>query len=349
MHVFAQWTIFSGLLWLSRCVRTNLETKTKNQYNVDVIRSLAFAPIISPMTLASASFDGTIAIWELANPSQNNDQQWSCIAQLEGHDNEVKCVTWNATGTLLATCGRDKTVWLWEAFLAGTIGGSDSNDGGSEFECLAVLNGHAGDVKCVRFCASHDQWGDGDEILLSASYDDTIRVWAEDAGDWYCAASIAGVHTATIWALAVAPSGGRFLSGSTDGSLAIYKCYTAEEKRELFPDESSSNGRRGNGVWKCVGTLPQAHRLTIYSVDYASTQCGHGRIVSGSADNCIHIYREASNSTTDQPQFVLEASVVTDHGDVNCVCWHPYDGSFLASAGDDGNVRLWKYRSEHIK
>lgn len=196
------------------------------------IRSISFAPTRVPI-LASASFDGTIAIWECAD-----DILWECTAQLEGHDNEVKCCRWNYTGSLLATCGRDKTVWLWECFLPGTIGGPDvgSNDAtGGDFECLAVLNGHEGDVKCVEFAPSHGQWGDGDEILLSGSYDDTIKVWAEDAGDWYCAASISA-HTSTVWSLAAAPGGSRLISGSADHSIGIFKCYTNKEKKERFPD-----------------------------------------------------------------------------------------------------------------
>ena len=34
--------------------------------------------------------------------------------------------------------------------------------------------------------------------LISAGYDDTIKVWAEDVGDWNCAASITDVHKDTI-------------------------------------------------------------------------------------------------------------------------------------------------------
>ena len=93
---------------------------------------------------------------------------------------------------------------------------------------------------------------------------------------------------------------------------------------------------------------------------------GHGRIVSGGGDNSIHVYREEMTSSravvvagggggekkksgdiSNGPKFAYDAVAINAHGgDVNCVKWHPRDGTCLVSAGDDGAVKLWRYIRE---
>mmetsp|Transcript_12003 Transcript_12003/g.17069 ORF Transcript_12003/g.17069 Transcript_12003/m.17069 type:complete len:442 (+) Transcript_12003:1108-2433(+) len=319
----------------------------------------------------------------------NTNNGWECTTQLEGHDNEVKDVCWNAFGTLLATCGRDKSVWIWECFLPGTIGGDgtgsnhptdEAASGEGEYECIAVLHGHEGDVKSIKFAPSYKQWGDGDEILLSSSYDDTIKCWAEDGGDWYCAATLASVHSSTIWSIAISPSGLRMISASQDASLAIWKCYSVVTQTESSSQNSHANA---SGQWKCVGKLPAENPVPILSIDIAPSCAGHGHIASADAGQCIKIYAEVSQARAKQskvntkfqlhehqpshlshntalaknnadtgnqnafnneyPLFQLNAIALDAHmGDVNSIKWHPKYGSTLASAGDDGLVKIWK-------
>jgi len=59
------------------------------------------------------SFDATCVIWECQGKDDKGQWQWEVVASLEGHENEVKSVAWNTSGTLLATSSRDKSVWIW--------------------------------------------------------------------------------------------------------------------------------------------------------------------------------------------------------------------------------------------
>lgn len=82
------------------------------------VRAIAWAP--SGNTLATASFDANIGIWEQEADEDGDENgssakgDWECVSLLEGHETECKSVAYSSSGTLLASCSRDKTVWIWE-------------------------------------------------------------------------------------------------------------------------------------------------------------------------------------------------------------------------------------------
>lgn len=91
------------------------------------VRSLAFSP--TGATLATASFDSTVGIWQQtdeagvddgelsgdgAGGGGRADGEWEAVDPLEGHESECKSAEWSFDGRLLASCSRDKSVWIWE-------------------------------------------------------------------------------------------------------------------------------------------------------------------------------------------------------------------------------------------
>src|SRR5262245_61662047 len=87
--------------------------------------SASFSP--DGKTLASASFDKTVKLWEVATGKE--------LATLQGHTAVVWSVSFSPGGKTLTSASGDKTVKLWEAAT------------GKE---LATLRGHTGTVVSAR-------------------------------------------------------------------------------------------------------------------------------------------------------------------------------------------------------
>ncbi|KAG6914612.1 hypothetical protein DXG01_016345 [Tephrocybe rancida] len=276
------------------------------------VRALAWAP--SGKTLATASFDSNIGIWEQENGGEGDEDgavgEWECVSQLEGHETECKSVAYSSTGTLLASCSRDKTVWVWEVHPD------------ADFECMGVLMDHSQDVKCVA-------WHPSEEILASASYDDTIKLYIDDpSDDWFCFATLSG-HTSTVWSVVFSPDGRYLASASDDRTVRIWQ--RVDEAR-----------------WESV-LLLGGHERSVYSLSWGvGTGKGLGWLASSGSDGVIQVWElsDSKSAGISAPRHELLARVANAHDvyDVNTVSWCPRAGhtNLLASAGDDGNeLEAW--------
>lgn len=110
----------------------------------------------------------------------------------------MKAIDWSLGGEFggqyLATCSRDKTVYIYEADNQEMlIDAANTNDLEFEFSVSAILSGHAQDIKFVK-------WHPVENYLFSASYDNTIKCWKydESVDDWLCSFTMNG-HLSTVW------------------------------------------------------------------------------------------------------------------------------------------------------
>lgn len=223
-------------------------------------------------------------------------------------ENEVKCVAFSPDATLLASAGRDKTVWIWDAL--------------EEYECAAVLQHHSQDVKCVAFSPFN---ADGLSVLASGSYDDHVNVYLpdqEDIDEWSL------IHRinmgSTVWNIAFDPAAdacnARMCVACDDGSLGFWSIPCAGGARD---PELLQTLHLGQHLVSCCW---------VYS-DWI-VACGEEFIYLVIRDSQNGIWR-------------LAEKVVGHNGrDVNCVdVRKDADASsspVFASCGDDKCVRVWR-------
>ena len=112
------------------------------------VYSVAFAP--DGTTLATASTDGTVILWDLTDPAQPRR-----LGQpLTGHTSPVYSVAFAPDGTTLATGGDDETVILWDL-----TGLNDLMDHAVERACSITVRG-----------LDHEEWA---RYIEGLPYQDT--------------------------------------------------------------------------------------------------------------------------------------------------------------------------------
>ncbi|KAK4496608.1 hypothetical protein PRZ48_012588 [Zasmidium cellare] len=351
------------------------------------IRSCCWRPnSVGESVLATGSFDASVGVWKrweenagaggevdftgrgLAGGGDGEeDEEWRLEVILDGHDSEIKSLQFCPTAPLLATCSRDKSVWIWEEL-----------DDGENFETMAVLQDHEGDVKCVG-------WHPAEQVLASGSYDDCVRLWREDVDDWGCCALLKG-HGGTVWwvefeGVEVAKnlkegaeseerkgwleerekSGPRLITCSDDKTIRVWRRQPKEKKEggQATGMPSIWKNRDFEEHWFEEAQLPLVHDRPIYAVNWSRKT---GRVVSTGSDGKIVVYEEVwrtgdvemtddVNGRKNLTEWIVVADVENAHDvfEVNHVVWlercdkgKRFEGEeVVVSTGDDGEVKVW--------
>ncbi len=287
--------------------------------------------------LATACDNNAISVW--------NTETGTLVRSLTGHTDEATCVSLSADGKRVASGSIDRSVRLWDV------------ETGKE---LLTHTGHTHKVWTVAFSP------DGKRIV-SGGHDGAVKVWG--LAPVRDAQTLAG-HTTRVRRVAFGADSKRLVSGGgtfdkEDGSIKVWDLTTGLTLLSLggkFPCiwavAFSPDGRQivGGGdqgflkVWDAQGRNLfelSGHKGSVYDAVFspdgkliASAGDSGPRDKEGRAGDAITLW----DATTGRPVRTFEGQEKAVHG----ICFSP-DGRRLASAGDQGDVRVWDVATGELR
>ncbi|KAM7538332.1 hypothetical protein Aperf_G00000079688 [Anoplocephala perfoliata] len=263
------------------------------------------------------------------------------IQTLSRHEERVWCLSFNHAGTLLASCGEDKSLFLWalegfawkyafsstenhtrtirhvswsptDKYLATASFDStvaiwrvNSTDGVIDLQTVAVLEGHVSEAKCVA-------WSRSGYLLATCGRDKSVWIWEfDDEEDFQCV-SVLQPHDADVKSVFWHPIKEILGSTSYDTTINLYK--------EVLDD------------WAVVCKLA-GHESTVWKAEFSP----NGEyLASVSEDQSIKLWQEMPMESC-QRWICLRTLSNYHNGPVFDLSWSPC-GHYLATCGGDNMI-----------
>jgi WD40 repeat protein len=166
------------------------------------VAALAFAPRGGILASAHLGKPGAVRLWDPTNEHRH--------AELDGHTDSVRTVTFDPEGKTLASAGSDRTIRLWDV---------------ATRRCFRVLSDHTDTVRRVAFSP------DG-SLLASAGNDFTVRLW--DARSGSLLRTVTGV--ANYAAVAFAPDGSSLATADERGMVSVWDITSGDRLQSVLAE-----------------------------------------------------------------------------------------------------------------
>ncbi|MFF0574749.1 nSTAND1 domain-containing NTPase [Streptosporangium saharense] len=336
--------------------------------HTDNVNAVVFSP--DGHTLASASRDRTVRLWDLTEPHRPE-----ALAVLTGHTGNVNAVAFSPDGHTLASAGWDRTVRLWDVGVPRrpappvTLAGHTDDVNAVAFSPDGRVLASAGTDRTVRLwdvadparprplatITGHDDavvsvaFDPRGHTLASAGWDRTVRLWDLTRPDAPVETATLTGHTAPVVWVAFGPDGHSLASGSQDRTVRLWDTGDPREVRERRVLRGHTDVVRSVAFGPGGRDLASASLdRTVRLWDVADPGAGEPVVLSGQVGAVVSVAfapggRSLASASDDHTVWVwdLPGPVLAAHRDAVCSVAFSPDRRALASGGWDRTAWLW--------
>ncbi len=241
---------------------------------------------------------------------------------LNGHQDVVTAVSWSPDGTQLVSTSRDSTARIWSA---------------ANWQTTAIYSGHQAAVLTAA-------WRHDGSLLASGGEDKSVQTWNPTGVAQHTFSNLGSSVSSISWDLNnEALVAGTLGSGSDDISLKTGRIVKSAQNFIIHALAFSPDGQRlalafDNGAIS-IYDVTTRHSRTYHRHNGAvlclAWSFDGSQLASGGSDYTLHIIDTSTGHSI---------KVLQHHAPVNGVAWEPAGTTRVASACEDGIVRLWNVR-----
>ncbi|KAF3661475.1 putative reticulon-like protein B8-like [Capsicum annuum] len=279
--------------------------------------------------LASSSADCSVILWEV-----KLDGRLCLKHRLSGHEEAVSFMSWAPDDNYLLTCGVEEVVRLW-----------DVNSG----ECMHLYQKNGlGLTSCG--------WAPDGKRVYCGVTDKSISMWDLEGKEL---ASWKGHRINRIADLGITSDGKYMISVCKNNMILLFGLESKSEQIIIEDEAITSFALSADNkhilvslrnkeihLWSIEGNAKllavyQGHKLERFVVRSCFGGLNQAFIASGSEDSQVYIWHRSTQQ--------ILGKLAGHSGTVNCVSWNPANPHMLASASDDGTIRIWGLDRANVK
>jgi len=271
-----------------------------------------------------SDFLGQTYLWEIIFLKSSN----ICLVEikhiLKGHLSEIKSCGFSPIENLIATCGRDKSIWIWK------------NSFKKKIDCEFIFKENKSDIKCIKW----NPYGtelvastyEGDIILILFGKNKTIlRIKFSNSVSWNFTFDGMGKE------LIIGDGIGELIWVNLN-LLSFSNFFKRKKKKEkmwqellllfFFNNESllSLSNSNKNGLCLLGNSNGLINMIKIQKIIKQSEFSKYGFFLT-------------------QGSFFLKNFLFISNlhfGKINSIVWHPIFENVLVSCGDDSHINIWR-------